>query len=56
MVCDEDAIKAIARNKDKDVLLEKFRSLAQLLENNHWATFVNSELYQLSFHSRARQT
>ena len=44
-VADDEAIEEIAKNKRKDVVYEEFRDLAQLLDNEHWELFVNTELY-----------
>jgi hypothetical protein len=39
-------IDAIAKNKNEDQIYEEFRDLAQLLDNRHWSSYVNAELYQ----------
>jgi hypothetical protein len=46
VVTDEEAIKEIAINKDKDDLWNKLRGVAQLLDNRHWDSYVKTELYK----------
>jgi Type III restriction enzyme, res subunit len=60
VVTDPEGLAAIARNEDEDDIYESLRETAQVLSNNNWASFVNTEQFiklkaaqakQLSIHS-----
>ena len=55
-----EAVRTLARNRDEDELLEKFRDTASVLTTKHWRSFVHIEQYHkllvgkaktLNFHS-----
>ena len=45
-VANEKALKEIAKNKDQDEILERFRETAQILINPNWDSFANAEQFR----------
>jgi hypothetical protein len=55
VVTDRSQLSEIARNKDEDDIYEWFRETAQLLINEHWDSFVNTEQFANLKDNRAQQ-
>ena len=45
VVTDDERLSEIAQNKDDDEIYEWFRETAQLLINENWNSFVNTEQF-----------